>query len=548
MVGHDEAEHGVALYDFQARAVGDVFPRLRGGQRVVLVSPTGSGKTVMGSSVVAEWTRKCNAGRVLWLAHRVELLSQAERSLVTAGASGVAILSGESKPADGWRVLVASIDSVRVGTDLSGVTLVVVDEAHRTLAKSYRRIVDERLAGIPVLGLTATPWRLDGRGVGDVYTGGLVLAATPSALIEAKRATQPKVFTVNKQRHEDIVSGVKTNAGEYDEAEVSKRMIVLAGNVVEERARHAAGLPTICFAVNRAHAKELARRFAESGVTTGYIDGQSTKAERKAATDGIANGSIEVLVSVDVLTEGFDVPSVRCISYARPTKSLTRWLQGCGRAARYHDGTRAVILDHAGNIYRHGLPTDDREWSLEDREKGDSTGSAHRQCPSCELAVPIGCVACPECGIELSTPEKTVAELERERLEEARTATCKNCRAKFHVPPSHQGHLVNCRACRRRPGQTLRLSVCCQSCGVAWNAWPSEVAAGVKNCGQCRRPKSPKGHRTNSARHCAERRKRDGICRNCALPVHGNTTLCEHHLVRLREKVRAFRHRLRGAA
>lgn len=500
------------LRDYQRRTVDGAIASVIAGRNVVVVSPTGSGKTVMGAAVVA----KC-AGRVLWLAHRKELLSQAAKTLTKAGVKSVAILSGDEKPTGDWRVLVASVDSMRGDVPLAN--LVVVDEAHRTLATGYRRITDA-LPGVPVVGLTATPWRLDGKGLRDVYAE-MIVATTQAEMFALKHAIEPKVYGIPKQRAEDIVAGVATQAGDYAVGDLSRAMVTLVGDVVAERERLAEGKTTIVFAVDRKHASALADRFGERGITTAYLDGSTPKDERAAIIAGLGDGSIEVVVNVDVLSEGTDIPEVQCISFARPTKSRTRWLQGCGRAARPYGGEPAIILDHAGNCYRHDLPQTDHVWTLDGKPKGDGGSAPVRCCPSCEAMVRVGSAECPECGIELGAPERTVQELERERLEElsaaARKACCAECGVAVVAKPSVVARgPVRCDGCRTR--RHPKASLPCSVCGTTFEIATSQYAKGSKRCASCRRVTNPRGQAKSVATCRAERRvrlKAAGLCFDC---------------------------------
>ena len=395
--------------EYQTRAVSEVVAILRAGSRTMLVAPTGSGKTVMGDAIVREFR-----GRIVWIAHRRELLDQAKRQLEKNLGEPVGIVSGSKRSHVDARIVVASVQKV---PDLRGVELVVVDEAHRTQASTYRSILDDFEGR--VLGLTATPWRLDGRGFGDVFDL-MVVAAKPSELIEWGYATEPKVFGVSAHRAREIVAKAKVGAdGDFRGKDVVKTM--LAGSVVAEWVRHAAGSRTLVFAINRAHARDITSRFIAEGVAAEWVDGSTPQTQRDSTFARLASGETTVVVGVDVFTEGFDIPAVRCVSLARPTRSLTQYLQACGRAARKFGNSIPIIIDHAGNVYRHGMPTQDREWSLVSRSNGEgSTSAPLRCCHACEAIVPLSSVSCPECSEELRITTREIEEIEDIRLIELR--------------------------------------------------------------------------------------------------------------------------------
>lgn len=411
------------LRPYQKRAVVDLLTRLEQA-RVVAVAPTGSGKTVIGAAIVRKVT-----GRVLWVAHRIELLRQARRALIEAGlpAKEVGILSGPDKINIAARVLVASVDTLR-SRDVPRVDLIVVDEAHRIAAAGYQTILDAS-PHARVLGLTATPWRLDGKGLGQTF-GDLVIAARQAELIADGFLAMPVTYGVPRERAREMVSGVGSDAGDYAVGQLGRAMMrgTLMGDVVAECARLAPGERTLVFATSREHGRALAERFVAASRRVALVDGLTPALERDRIIARLSVGEIEVVVNVDVLTEGFDCPAVKCVALARPTKSLTRYLQYTGRAARPFDGKRAIILDHAGNAYRHGLPQIDREWTLEGRETNSSDAPVKR-CGGCGAMIATRLSVCPECGAEQPRSEREQAE-EAAELEQVRATAAERERVR----------------------------------------------------------------------------------------------------------------------
>ncbi|MFA7295722.1 MAG: DEAD/DEAH box helicase [Dehalococcoidia bacterium] len=395
------------LRDYQERGVREIVDALATHGRVLAVSPTGSGKTVMGAAVI---TGACSTARVLWIAHRRELLAQARKALKSAGLARVGILSGTAKEDTDAPVLVASIDTLR-RTDLARFDLVVVDEAHRVAAKSYQDVL-AALPGVPVLGLTATPQRLDGKPLSDTFAHRVVVALN-AELFASKYLVKPVTYGVPKHIARAMRRGVTSGDGVSDALNTMLMRPKLMGDVVEECAKHAPGARTIVFAASRTHAKALAKRFTKAGRPTAYLDGDTPDGERFDILERFAAGAIEVVVNVDILTEGYDLPAVKCIVLARPTKSRARYLQYCGRASRPHNGRGAVVLDHAGNWLTHGLCWEDREWR-DGREKG----SGDAPCWRCECGHinPVGTTECAECGAARPRSEREEAD-ERAQLE-----------------------------------------------------------------------------------------------------------------------------------
>lgn len=404
----------IELRGYQERAA-KALPRLLAKHgRVVAVSPTASGKTVIGAALI----RKMRGKRVLWIAHRIELLRQAREKLIAAGIPerDVGILSGPDKHNEGARVLVASI-SMLAHRDVEPADLVVVDEAHRIAAKSYQAALDA-MPSAWVLGLTATPWRLDGKPLEGVFDHMLVVAGQTELIVDGFIA-KPITYGIPRDKARALVAGVRASGGDYESGALGRAMGKrrLMGDIVKECARLAPGERTIVFAVNREHGWALAQRFARVGRSVEYLDGETSMGDRAAILQRLAKGITEVVVNVDVLSEGIDVPAVKCIVLARPTRSLTRFLQYVGRAARPYKGKRPIVLDHAGNCWRHGLPDQEREWSLTRPERAHRTGDGPvKQCPECEAMIPALARECPECGAEQPREEAELQE-EQARLE-----------------------------------------------------------------------------------------------------------------------------------
>lgn len=409
----------IELRGYQERAV-KALPRLLARhRRVVAVSPTASGKTVIGAALI----QKMRGKRVLWIAHRIELLRQAREKLIAAGVPEheVGILSGPDKRNEGARVLVASV-SMLTHRDVKPADLIVVDEAHRIAARSYQTAI-EAMPDAWVLGLTATPWRLDGKPLEGAFDHMLVVAGQTELIVDDFIA-KPITYGIPRAKARGLVAGVRTSRGDYDSGALGRAMGKrrLMGDIVKESARLAPGEKTIVFAVNREHGRALAQRFKKAGRATEYLDGETSASDRAAILQRLAKGATEVVVNIDVLSEGFDCPAVKCIVLARPTRSLTRFLQYVGRAARPYKGRRPIVIDHAGNCWLHGLPEQEREWSLTRPERGHRTGDGPvKQCPECEAMIPALARECPECGAEQPRNESGLNE-EQAQLEKLAAA------------------------------------------------------------------------------------------------------------------------------
>ena len=376
----------------------DVIARLEseitaGGRRLLLVAPTGAGKTVIAGAVIADAAQ--NRKRVLVLAHRRELIQQTSAKLHAIGIDHGIIQAGfPTRPGEG--VQVASIATLHARAvrsskmELPPADLVVVDEAHHSRAQTYRRLIDAYSSSI-ILGMTATPCRGDGRGLGNVFET-IIECPSVSELIAASYLVPTRVFAPTRPD----LSGVRVERGDYVEAQLASRMDNkrLVGDVVSHWHRLAERRPTVVFATGVAHSVHLRDEFRASGVWSEHLDGTTPFGDRDSILAKLAAGRVEVLVNAMVLTEGWDQPAVSCLVLARPTKHMGIYRQMVGRVLRPAPGkTDALILDHAGAVFEHGFVEEPVKWTLsEDRRPENPAHAARSQHLAPALAT------CPECA------------------------------------------------------------------------------------------------------------------------------------------------------
>lgn len=389
----------IPLRDYQQTAIEGVREAFRAGHRApLLVAPTGAGKTVMFSYVAMATASK--GRRVLILVHRRELIRQASRKLTETGVPHGLIAPGNTPTRDA--VQVASVQTLarRLHHDRAAPDLIVIDEAHHAVAGQWATVV-AAYPSAKLLGVTATPERMDGRGLGTVAGGpfdSLVMGPSVASLIEGGFLTPARIFAPAEAPD---LSGVRTRGGDYDAGALADAMSKpkLVGDAVEHYRRHADGLPAIVFSPSVAHAEAMAEAFRAAGYRATAASGETEQRQRDAAISGLGNGAVQVLCSCDLISEGLDVPAVGAVILLRPTKSLGLYLQQVGRGLRPAPGKSAlIVLDHAGNTLRHGPPDMPREWSLKGRPKKEKEKvDPARQCPEC-FAVFAPAPTCPECG------------------------------------------------------------------------------------------------------------------------------------------------------
>lgn len=466
------------LRPYQRAAVREVSTAFQGGQLgVLLVFPTGAGKTRTAAYIVAQFVK--TGRQCLWTIHREELLMQASLVFAEAGIAHRLICSTSSERAikaqqfrehgrclvePGALVVIGSIQTIVRRLDTLtwlDPDLIVPDEAHLSLNATNRRIIghfvakrDERLAaehGSPivakrarVLGLTATPQRLDrqsfAREDGGLYDV-MVQGPTVKELIEWGNLAKYKAYAPPVE----LVAGAdlgKRKGGDFDAQELERELDgpKVYGDVVEHYRTHSHGKPAIGFCPTVASAEHFAEAFRAAGYRAITLDGQTDDLVRRRSLQQLGRGELDVVMSVSILVEGTDVPYATTALLLRRTESVALYLQAVGRVLRPHpDKEHAIILDFVGNVARHGLPDEPREWSLQPVERKRAATSAEppepgidsiTSCPKCRayhLPEPV----CPHCGHEypkaarreaeqVDTTLIEITEAEAERMRRAR--------------------------------------------------------------------------------------------------------------------------------
>jgi DNA repair protein RadD len=406
------------LRDYQA----DLFDRIHGALRrrvrsPLVVSPTGSGKTAL-FCYLAHRAELAGSATII-LVHRRELITQTSATLTRFGVSHGIIQPGVA-PDPGKLVQLAMVQTAARRLDRLGNTrLIICDEAHHFPAGQYRAVI-KALPAAKVIGFTATPLRLDGKGLGD-YFDEIIPGPSVEWLMQNGHLCRPRYFAPPMGAD---MKGVKKRGGDYAADQLAEAMTSarITGDAVGHYQRLTPGTRAVAFCVNIRHAEHVAGMFNAAGIPAGIIKGDMTTDARRGIVADLAEGRVRVMVSVDVVSEGFDLPSVETAILLRPTQSLGLYLQQIGRILRPAPGKTATILDHAGNISKHGLAEDEREWSLEgqDKKKKPAEASTHRQCAGCYAMYPRLLTACPECGWTPPPPEPKEFEHSDEELVEIR--------------------------------------------------------------------------------------------------------------------------------
>jgi superfamily II DNA or RNA helicase len=261
------------------------------------------------------------------------------------------------------------------------------------------------------VGLTATPERLDGRGLGEHWQR-LVIGPSVAWLRQAGYLAPYRLYAPSVLD----TSGLRVRGGDYAREEAQALMLrqAIVGDVASTYQRLAHGRQAIGYAVGVEHSRAMAEMFCRWGVPAAHVDGNTPDAERTATVEAFREGRLRMLWNVDVFSEGVDVPGIEAVILARPTASLGLYLQQVGRGLRPGPGKTCIILDHVGNWERHGRPDDPREWSLEGQRrtrKEVEAGLSHvHRCPACQAVSLARETACPECGHVFAPKLRRVAE------------------------------------------------------------------------------------------------------------------------------------------
>ena len=367
-------------------------------QRVLMQGPTGMGKTAISVYMMA---RAAEQGkRAFFLVHQNELLQQTSKALWAQKLEHGQAASGKS--ISKLPLQVASVQTLVNRLDrYEPPHLIIIDECHRSTSSTYQRILDA-WPRAKVVGLTATPQRTDGKGLGEVYQE-LVLGPSINSLMAAGYLSQYEVLAPPSTLD---LNDIHSRAGDYakDELEAAMDRPSITGDAVATYIKHATGKRCVVMCVSIRHAEHVRDSYLAAGVSCEMIEGKMTNNEREQVLDRFRRGETMVISQCELLIAGVDIPSIEVIQWLRPTQSVIIWMQGNGRGLRPAPGKeRLLILDHVGNWQRHGLPDDEREWSLDGRKKGtrkasDEPETKVQQCAECYHIFRPGVDRCPSCG------------------------------------------------------------------------------------------------------------------------------------------------------
>lgn len=419
------------LREYQEKTIEKIRECFKLGYKALLVAlPTGSGKTVIFSSL-AEQTAKKNK-KILILVHRIELLKQTSSKLDIFGLEH-GLISPKYTPNFLLPAQIASVYTLTKRLDkIAKPDLIIVDEAHHATAATWAKILNT-FPEAKIIGLTATPCRMDEKGLGKLAGGFfdvLINDYTTSYMIENGYLANYKYYAPPVLFDTESIPKI---AGDYEKKELFKRINkpTITGDAITHYKKLGMNMPAIAFCVNVEHAQNVAADFNAAGIASASVDGNLSDNDRMERINDLTSGKIKVLTSCDIISEGTDLPVVGVAILLRMTHSTSLFLQQCGRVLRPYEGKEyAVILDHVGNHVRHGLPDDDREWNLNETYKNknkSSTQKPYKICNGCYMPIKISSTICPNCGFKPEKENKKI-EIQDGELKEVKSSKEKNKR------------------------------------------------------------------------------------------------------------------------
>lgn len=360
--------------------------------RIILVAPTGAGKTAMAGDFVQGAARK--GSRTLWLAHRTELIDQAWARLRTIGIDAGVIMA-ERRARPDLAVQVASVQTITARkTAPDDIDIIVADEAHHAAAETWRAILEAYPNAKAVIGLTATPERSDGTALDPPFER-MVVACQIGQLIEEGWLLPCDVKSP---------SAIRGKRGGY----LARKDLVQ--HPVDAYEQHCNGERAVCFTQYVIEAEQWAEEARRRGIEARAVHGQTPTKERSATLAGLADGRVKLVTNPMVLTEGWDCPAVSCAIIARGCSSMSLWLQMGGRVLRPSEGRaktgeRAKVIDLRGHVWVHGRFEEDREYSLKGKpmKKKDD---CWRCPPPCDTLNDKDAEECASCGEPRPEPKR----------------------------------------------------------------------------------------------------------------------------------------------
>jgi superfamily II DNA or RNA helicase len=391
------------LRSYQKHAIIKAAKACAAHKRIILQAPTGSGKTFMFSCIIERHLQKDVFNRVLVLTHRKELFEQTRGTIKTITGIQPAVLKAGMKIGpihSSAPILMGMVETVkrRKFEELGEFTMCVVDEAHRG---DFNIILGKLPPECYVIGATATPLASSKTNPLKNWYNDIVCSTDIQQLVQSGWLATPLHYKASFQD-----KGLRRRRGEFTNQTQFEKLgnNTVYENMVELWKKYAAGKKTLVFNINKEHTRQVTKKFREAGIaSTDLLSGDN---QRDSKLEAFKAGDITVLNNCQIATMGIDIPSIECVLINRATASLPLWLQMCGRGSRTHDGKDSfIILDFGGNIDRHGMWHQPRNWKdifYNPPEKSERPAPM-KECPKCGALNFGGASRCQVCGHKFPT-------------------------------------------------------------------------------------------------------------------------------------------------
>ena len=410
----------MGLYHYQQKAIEDLEGMARSGKKKLMVYlATASGKSHVFKELIQ---RSINLGnKVCFVVYGKSIVEQAAQKHFSDISKNVSIIMAEKKYKKGADVYCCSISTLARNHEVSRrlleeCSLFIIDECHHATSSSYVNFLSAVPNSAFVVGFTATPFLVGKKG--HTFWDDITHPITTLNLVEQGFLSPPRIFGPPQMETKDV----RTVAGEYSNSQLFTKNdnAVIYGDIVKNWLKIARDKKTICFAINRTHAKNIRDSFLNEGIPAAYADAETPQHTRLKLYEKLARGEIKILCNVDIASTGLDIPEVDCVISARPTKSLILWVQQAGRALRICEGkTETIIIDHGGNTKRLGHILEDFPAELKDQERSKFISRfPTKDCPECFFMNPLSVSVCGDCGFEFNSSRKRDAKTEDTELVE----------------------------------------------------------------------------------------------------------------------------------
>lgn len=417
------------LREYQNRMIENARELLRSGsKRIIIQASCGAGKTIIAASIVSSALEK--GKKVLFLVHLRELAYQAMERFSEFGIGdevGV-IMAGEESHLD-RPVQIASIQTYSRRLNLEELVynpwfhksdLVIYDECQESVSRTRKAILEIYKQDTVILGLTATPCRADGRGLGEIYEE-IVPCLGISGLTDLGYLV-PMIYYGCREKPD--LENIPEVAGDFNKKVLGERVDKpkLIGDIYDNWARIAIDRQTVIFATDVKHSKHIKDLFERRGIKIEHVDAHTPEEERRDILNRFKSGDVQVVTNCAIYGQGADFPWASCIVLAKPSKSYGRYVQMAGRGSRPYPGkTNAIIIDHAGLVigkYGHGFLEDEVYWTLDGKKtawKKKSERKKEKKIFECEMCMTMHTgKRCPSCGFEIEGWGKKIEAYEKE--------------------------------------------------------------------------------------------------------------------------------------